>query len=52
MEKYLQFKIILGFQAFLILSLILMGYLIAAKINDVIDDSIDFDKMNNGDTNG
>ena len=52
MDKYLQFKIILGFQVFLILSLIVVGYLMAAKVNDVINDSIDFKKMNNGDTNG
>jgi len=52
MEKYLQFKIILGFQVFLVLSLFLMGYLIAAKVNDTINDGVDFKKMNNGDTNG
>jgi len=52
MDKYLQFKIILGFQVFLILSLVLVGYLMAAKVNDAIGDSIDFKKMNNGDTNG
>jgi len=52
MEKYLQFKIILGFQVFLILSLFLAGYIIAAKVNSIIDGNIDFKKMNNGDTNG
>jgi hypothetical protein len=52
MDRYLQFKVILGFQAFSILLLIYVGYLMTAKVNDVIDDSIDFKKMNNGDTNG
>ena len=52
MDKYLQFKIILGFQVFLILSLILVGYFMAAKVNDIINDSIDLKKINNGDING
>ena len=52
MDKYLQFKIMLGFQVFLILSLILVGYFMAAKVNDIINDSIDLKKINNGDING
>jgi len=42
MNKYLQFKLILGFQAILVLSLILMGYFLAAKVSDIIDDGFEF----------
>lgn len=52
MERYLQFKIILVFQVFLILSLFFAGYLVTAKVSNVIDDSFEFKKMNNGETNG